>query len=78
VGINSLINTLDPEAVILGGGIAQAGPELFERLTGLLARYEWRPMGSAVRVLPATLGDLAGAFGAAHHSMRQTRGGRSD
>jgi glucokinase len=71
VGINSLINTLDPEAVILGGGIAQAGPELFDRLRGFLNRYEWRPMGSAVKLLPATLGDLAGAFGAARRSMGQ-------
>lgn len=73
VGINSLINALDPEAVILGGGIAQAGPDLFGRLTELLARHEWRPMGSTVRVLPATLGELAGAFGAARQGMRQTR-----
>lgn len=77
VGINSLINTLDPEAVILGGGIAQAGPELFDRLTGFLNRYEWRPMGSTVKLLPATLGDLAGAFGAARRSMGHPVSGRT-
>lgn len=69
VGINSLINVLDPEAVILGGGIAQAGAELFTPLLDHLAGHEWRPMESRVRILPAALGDLAGAYGAAHQAM---------
>ena len=70
VGINSLINVLDPEAVILGGGIAQAGAELFTSLGDHLAVHEWRPMESQVRILPAALGDLAGAYGAAFHAMK--------
>ena len=65
VGINSLINVLDPQAVILGGGIAQAGPFLFDLLEEALAHHEWRPLGSRVRLLPARLGELAGAYGAA-------------
>ncbi|MEY4691894.1 MAG: hypothetical protein RIT19_2219 [Verrucomicrobiota bacterium] len=69
VGINSLINALDPEAVILGGGIAQAGPFLFDRLQEILARHEWRPLGSGVRILPARLGELAGAHGAARQAI---------
>lgn len=69
IGINSLINVLDPEAVILGGGISQAGPDLFELLTGFLHRHEWCPTGLGVRIMPATLGDLAGAYGAARHAI---------
>jgi len=69
VGINSVINVLDPEAVILGGGIAQAGASLFDRLEATLSRHEWRPMGHRVRLLPAALGDLAGAYGAARIAM---------
>ena len=69
VGINTLINVLDPEAVILGGGIAQAGPFLFDLLEETLARHEWRPLGSRVRLLPARLGEMAGAHGAAHQAM---------
>ena len=69
VGINSLINVLDPEAVILGGGIAKAGPDLWEPLRQALEPLEWRPLGSQVRLIPAALGDLAGAYGAARHAM---------
>ncbi|HLV79300.1 MAG TPA: ROK family protein [Chthonomonadaceae bacterium] len=69
-GIVSLINTLDPEVVILGGGIIQAGSALFDPLEALLDRFEWRPTGSRVRIVPALLGDFAGAFGAACHALQ--------
>ncbi len=65
VSIASLSNALDPEAFIIGGGIAQAGAPLFGRIERYLEEYEWRPAGHRVRVLPATLGEWAGAYGAA-------------
>jgi glucokinase len=63
-GIASLINVIDPQIVIVGGGIATAGPMLFEPLQRFLDEFEWRPMGAGVRVVPAELGDMAGALGA--------------
>ncbi len=65
--VASLINVLDPEAVILGGGIAQAGEALFAPLQAALDEVEWRPAG-AVRIVPAELGEWAGAIGAALHA----------
>src|SRR6266853_4822840 len=58
-GITSIINALDPEVIILGGGIALAGPALFEPLARFVERVEWRPQGQSVRIIPAALGDLA-------------------
>ena len=69
-GLTSLINVLDPEVVILGGGIAKAGPALFEPVQGYLDRIEWRPTGSKARLVPAALGEMAGAVGAAYHALR--------
>jgi glucokinase len=60
---------VDPEVVILGGGIAGAGPALFEPLERFLDSVEWRPLGRRARILPAALGDLAGAIGAARCVM---------
>jgi glucokinase len=63
--IASFINILDPEIIIIGGGITKAGPVLFEPLTAYLDEFEWRPAGHRVSVAPATLGEWAGAYGAA-------------
>ena len=69
-GITSLINALDPEVIIIGGGIAQAGPALFDPLASFMERIEWRPQGHRVRIKPAALGDLAGTLGAAYYAMK--------
>lgn len=71
-GVASLINVLDPEVVVIGGGIARAGSALFEPLAAELEHMEWRPGGHRVRVVPAELGEFAGAFGAAYHAARAT------
>lgn len=69
--IASFINILDPEAVILGGGIAQAGDALFTPLADELTKVEWRPTGHALTLIPAALGEWAGAIGAAHTALTQ-------
>jgi glucokinase len=67
VGIVSLINVLDPEIVILGGGIASgAGLHLLEPLEAFMDEFEWRPGGHRVRIVPAAGGEWAGAYGAAY------------
>jgi len=54
---------LDPAVVVLGGGLAQAGPALFEPVrAGLRARLRWRP---APELRPALLGVDASRAGAA-------------
>jgi glucokinase len=70
-GLASIINVVDPARIVIGGGIAQAGADLFDTLRDDLGRFEWRPDGAAVEIVPAVLGEFAGAFGAAYHA-RQT------
>jgi glucokinase len=65
--ICSFVNILDPEAVIIGGGVARAGAALFDPLQQYLDPIEWRPGGHQAKILPARLGELAGAFGAARN-----------
>jgi predicted NBD/HSP70 family sugar kinase/uncharacterized phosphosugar-binding protein len=69
-GITSILNVVDPEIVVLGGGIAEAGPALFDPLQRFLETIEWRPLGKAVPVVPARLGEAAGALGAARAAMQ--------
>ncbi|HEY3855078.1 MAG TPA: ROK family protein [Verrucomicrobiae bacterium] len=68
-GIASLINVLDPEVVVIGGGISKAGKALFRPLNQYLDKYEWRPGAAEARIVPAKLGDRAGAFGAAWNAI---------
>jgi glucokinase len=68
--IASLINILDPEAVIIGGGIASAGSALFDPLARVLEECEWRPAGERVKIIPAQLGEWAGTYGAAWNALQ--------
>src|SRR5438309_5964443 len=68
----SFINILDPEAVIIGGGIARAGKALFEPLEKFLEPMEWRPGGHRAKILAAQLGEFAGAFGAASNALKHS------
>ena len=68
--ITSFINILDPEIVIIAGGITKAGPILFEPLAIYLDEIEWRPAGRRVGIVPAALGEWAGAYGAAWNARK--------
>ncbi|MCY7403134.1 MAG: ROK family protein [Cryobacterium sp.] len=63
LSISQLAAVLAPDAVVIGGGLAQAGDALFlplqERVDGLLS-FHRRPV-----LLPALLGENAGLLGAA-------------
>ena len=73
-GITSIINAVDPELIVIGGGIAKAGPALFEPLANFLDQIEWRPLGHRVRIVPAALDDFAGTIGAVYYAISRTRG----
>ena len=60
----SIINVLDPDCILVGGGIAQAGPPLFDAIRKTVGDH---PMSGSARVVPivtATLGPRAGTIGA--------------
>jgi glucokinase len=70
-GIVSLSNVLDPALVVIGGGIAGAGDSLFEPLCERVARMEWKVASHPLPIVPAVLGDKAGACGAARQALLQ-------
>src|SRR5687768_2194761 len=71
--ICSFVNILDCEAAIIGGGIARAGDALFKPLRDFLDQMEWQPGGHTVKLLPAQLGEFAGAAGAANNALLAAR-----
>jgi glucokinase len=65
---------LDPDVVVIGGGLAEAGIPLFEAIWDNLVRL--RPRGPEPRTyaIPARLGADAGTIGAAALILRPERG----
>jgi len=71
IGIASLTNVLSPEMVIIGGGIASAGNDLFEPLERYMSFYEWRTNGDKTEIVKAQFEEMAGAVGVACFAMEQ-------
>ncbi len=65
IGLATITNILSPEMIILGGGITEAGSDLFEPLEKYMNQYEWRTGGNKTEIVKAQYGDLSGAVGAA-------------
>ena len=64
--IASYINILDPEVVVLTGGITTAGEALMKPLLTVMNEVEWRPGGHQVPIVFGKLDMWAGAMGAAY------------
>lgn len=65
IGIANTINILNPELVILGGGVTEAGELLLEPIIQTVMHRAMEVPASNVRILPTMLGEDVGAIGAA-------------
>ncbi len=65
VGISSLINLLNPEKVVLGGGMISAGDLLFDAVRKRSRSDAFDVPAERAQIVPAELGDDAGVTGAA-------------
>ena len=73
-GIANLVNLLNPEAVVIAGGVTQAGEHLFAPLRAEVRRRAFRPAVDACVIIPAALPETAGVVGAAGVFKRTTYG----
>ena len=63
IGLTSVVNLLNPEKIVIGGGVADAGDILLEPLRKTLKSRTMPIQGGAVEVVPAQLGNTAGIIG---------------
>ena len=65
-GIAGLVNVLDPEAVVVGGGVSELGAPLLDPIRErFLEAVEFADVRPEVTIVAAALGNDAGAIGAA-------------
>ena len=64
MGLVSVVNLLNPEKIIIGGGVAAAGDILLDPIKETIIKRSMPISGSAVKVVPAQLGNTAGVIGA--------------
>jgi len=64
--VGNLLNVLDPDLVIIGGGVAAAGELLLGPCRETAARIVLCEAARSTPIVPARLGPSAAAFGAAH------------
>ena len=65
VGLSSLVNVLNPEVIVIGGGVIAAGEMLLEPARREMRERALAPARDAVRVVAAAFGEQAGMIGAA-------------
>jgi len=76
LGLGGLLNVLDPEVLVLGGGVIQIGPSLLDHLYAAIREQTFEITYSHVRIATAGLGQDAGLVGALEWARDHLPGGR--
>ena len=77
VGAVNLMHTIDPDLIIFGGGMIQAGPEFLEQIRSDVRDLAFAIPASRTRIAYAELGGDAGFIGAAGCARMHLRAGGS-
>jgi glucokinase len=64
-GIANVVNLLNPDRIVVVGGVTRAGDHLFNPLRAEVRRRAFDAAVSACRILPGELPETAGVIGAA-------------
>lgn len=72
-----LVNVLDPEALVVGGGLGLAGGRYWEQLVRSTRAHVWNEAARHLPIVQAALGPDAGLIGAALAARRQSVSGEA-
>jgi glucokinase len=73
-GIANIINILNPEMVVIAGGVTRAGDHLFVPLRAEVRRRAFKSAEEACQIVSGQLPELAGVIGAAGVFKKETYG----
>lgn len=71
VGLVNLVNIFNPQAIIVGGGISEAGGDFLDRIHRLVKKSAIQSAVKDLAIVPAKLGNNAGWLGAAASGLKQ-------
>jgi len=63
--LGSVVSLLDPDIIVIGGGVAKIGEPLFEKLREIVPKRTVNPHAGQLPIVPARFGAEAGIVGAA-------------
>ena len=72
-GLAMAANLLNPDVIVIGGGLVHAGDTLFQPLERLFRAYTLNRVTDSCRLLQAELGSNAGMLGAARIAWQTTK-----
>jgi glucokinase len=71
IGIANIVNLINPEMIILGGGMANAGDLIFEPVRKYVREHSFTAAMEGVKIVSAALGVNAGAIGAVAYVLKK-------
>jgi glucokinase len=64
IGVANIVNTLDPEKIIIGGGVSKVGAVVFDWVRKVIDERAFKLPAKTIKIVPAGLGADAGVIGA--------------
>jgi glucokinase len=64
-GLGAVINTFNPDVIVVGGGVTAAGDALFVPMRKSASSYAFPRLSAVCTIVPAGLGGNVGVVGAA-------------
>lgn len=78
LAVVTLVNLFNPELVIIGGGVSNAGDLLFDPIRAAVHAHAMPTPAERVRIIPTALGDDVGLYGAVALAQRRAQGDAID
>jgi glucokinase len=71
--IANIVNTFDPEMVIIGGGVSKAGDIVFDKVKEVVNKRAFKAIAESCKIVPAGLGTDAGVIGAVALALLESK-----
>ena len=71
MGLSSFVSVLDPDVILIGGGVSRAGQVLIDCVEKYYRQYAF-PSAKDTPIILASLGNDAGIYGAARLVIQNT------